>query len=111
MIVLSTRAGTYSCSCVCAWTSSSRSAASTAAGVVSCSDQTPWISAVDAVIGSNGAPLVAVAQDRVLLGGTRGAGLVLRDRTGVLPPRLEDRVDDPPRSLDLVVAREQRGVA
>ena len=55
--------------------------------------------------------LVAVEQ-RVRLGGSRRPGRVLgHGRRRVLVPRGQDRVDDPPQRLDLVVAGEQRRVA
>src|SRR4051812_40824001 len=97
--MFSVRAGTYpSCSwCFC--TTRSRNAASTLPGVVSCALQTA----------SDRAPLIASGtEDPVGLLRALASGLVLVDRLVVLGPRLEDRVDDLPLRLDLVVAREQR---
>src|SRR3954454_4450347 len=101
MITLSTRAGTYPRSSVCACTSRLRSAASIAAGVVFCSDHDPSISPARAISRLDRAPLVVVQQDRVLLGRAGRARLVLRDRAALLLPALEDRIDDPPRGLHL----------
>src|SRR5439155_8108509 len=58
------------------------------------------------------APLAAVALEQgVGLVGPPRAGLVLGDRRLADRPRVEDRVADTPRLLDLVGADEQRGIA
>src|SRR3954452_20213175 len=98
----STRAGAQApsrayCSC-----NSWRMAESMAPGVVSCSLHMPAAS----VKASDRPPLVAGLEQRVGLRRARGARRVLHQRGVALPPRLEDRVDDPPLRLDLVVAGE-----
>src|SRR5256885_16977951 len=56
-------------------------------------------------------PAVRVLEQRVRLGGTPGARGVLRQLAVHPAPRLEDRVADPPRGLNLVVAGEKGRVA
>src|SRR3954452_1909116 len=87
----------------CAWcsTSSLRSAASISPGEVSCADQT---SSLTGGIPLDASPLVAVDEDAIRLLGSLRAARVLRQLLVVVAvPGLEDRVDDLPLRLDLVV--------
>src|SRR4051794_14861667 len=63
--------------------------------------------------GSDPAPAPALAGQQVVRGlGAPGAGLVVGEvGHALLGPGLDDRVDDGPRLLHLVRAREERGVA
>src|SRR6266513_1265715 len=104
--MFSTRAGTYASLLAYCSLSSSRSAVSIAAGVVSCALQTP-----SSATRSDCAPVVSVGHQGVRLFRSAGSRLVLGHRGGQLGPGLQDRVDDPPLRLDLVVSGEQGGVA
>src|SRR3954447_14053666 len=84
-----------------------------AAGVVPSALQ--WLS-LTAGIGSAGpaldrAPDVVADEQPVGVGRPLRAGRVLAEPLVAAGPRLHDRVDDPPLGLDLVVPREERGLA
>src|SRR3954463_2931181 len=99
-----TRAGTYARSSLKRSTNMRRSAASMRVGVVSSSRQTSSI-ALEPPPPARGDQLVRRLRPR-------GPGRVLVQRhVVVVMPGRQDRVDDRPLGVDLVVAGEQRRVA
>src|SRR4051794_3459832 len=74
-------------------------------------DRALHIRSLTAGMASDRSPDVVADEQLVRLRRALRAGRVLGDALAALRPRADDRVDDPPLRLDLVVAGEERGVA